>query len=376
MEKQTLSTQIEINELLIQGNNSEKFSWNGAANYIIDDDCHLSGKTFSNIDFANWEFKKNVTFSGSTFENAISFENVIFEGDVDFSNTHFKNKVRFFETQFKGIAKFDNTKFGDLADFWKAKFSKKTIFFKCDFLATAVFSVAKFSDNVLFTYSLISTVLIFRDTKFEKGLDLSNAIIIGHINFFNLKLTNYDNISDRDENDEDGHEVDISKTGVITRKNQRETYRIIKNELRSQNSNIDALDYYALESEVYHKQLKDQWRKKLDTWLIFELNRRSNKYGQSWSRAIKFTLGFGFLFFYFTIINTEGYDVGLNSTTCEAMSSSFKYFAEFLLPTHGTAYLKAEIPNVFSYLFDFLGRIVVSYGIYQTIQAFRRFKNH
>ena len=44
------------------------------------------------------------------------------------------------------------------------------------------------------------------------------------------------------------------------------------------------------------------------------------------------------------------------------------------MPFHSNDLLKDEIPNNWSHFFDFLGRIAVGYGIYQTIQAFRKFK--
>jgi hypothetical protein len=54
-------------------------------------------------------------------------------------------------------------------------------------------------------------------------------------------------------------------------------------------------------------------------------------------------------------------------------------FAQFILPTHSANFLgedfyaSNEISTGF-YIIDILGRILVGYGIYQTIQASRKFK--
>ncbi len=373
MEKITLKSQDEIN-VLIQHGASGSWYLHKDADYIIDFDVDLAGKKFSRIQFKNWKFNGDVNFSGSIFEKGISFENVIFEKNVDFTDTHFQGKTRFYRAKFKGQTTFYNTKFDDLADFWRTEFLNKVIFYKCDFSGTTVFPITKFHENVLFTYSTIPEIMFFRDTTFKKGFDLSLAVISGQIGLFNLNLSNYDDIPDTE--DEEIYENYVATEGIITRKNQRETYRIIKNQLKSQNNNIDALHYYALESEVYYKQLKNQWYNKLDNWSVFGLNRLSNKYGQSWVRAVIFTLLVALTFFYFTIVNTTAYDVGINSTTITVISANTKSFFEFLLPTHSVNFIENKEPDSLSYFFDFLGRIFISYGIYQIVQAFRRFKNH
>ncbi len=45
-----------------------------------------------------------------------------------------------------------------------------------------------------------------------------------------------------------------------------------------------------------------------------------------------------------------------------------------MTPTHKIEYLENEKPKTFFYTWDFFGRAFVSYGIFQTIQAFRKFK--
>lgn len=62
--------------------------------------------------------------------------------------------------------------------------------------------------------------------------------------------------------------------------------------------------------------------------------------------------------------------------------TEFDYYVQSILPTHSFNYLtdgdnedmvKHELEKGY-YAIDFLGRIFVGYGIYQTIQAFRKYK--
>jgi hypothetical protein len=57
-----------------------------------------------------------------------------------------------------------------------------------------------------------------------------------------------------------------------------------------------------------------------------------------------------------------------------AKFNDLKYFLEFLNPTHKFDYIQEDGLTTRFYLFDFIGRIFVGYGIYQFIQAFRKYK--
>ncbi|HEX4849381.1 MAG TPA: hypothetical protein VFV08_01180, partial [Puia sp.] len=50
-----------------------------------------------------------------------------------------------------------------------------------------------------------------------------------------------------------------------------------------------------------------------------------------------------------------------------------KYFFRFFIVTHDLDFMGAYNPTALSYLVDTVGRIVIGYGIYQTIQAFRKY---
>lgn len=333
----------------------------------------------NNIHFINCIFKEKVTFPNIISKDS-SFADSTFEKEAIFSNSSFNDNVRFYSTKFNGKTDFNNTKFKKLADFWNATFKENVIFYKTDFLGTTVFSSTLFEKNVLFTYALISKLIIFRGTEFKKGVDLSLAIISGELSVFDVKLNIYkfDDLNDTDNVSR--FEENVSETGVITRKNKRETFRIIKNHLNENQNSIDALEFFKFEMHSFTKQLEQKvYREKkineIQNLTLLYLNALSSKHGTSWCRGAGFTFGVGLFFFCISILSTENYFLSINNLTYNDSVECVKYFFHFMLPTHSIDYLDSERPSVFFYLWDFLGRIFVSYGIYQTIQAFRKYKN-
>ena len=105
----------------------------------------------------------------------------------------------------------------------------------------------------------------------------------------------------------------------------------------------------------------------LGNFIILTLNTLSNNNGRSWVRGIFFTFIIGILFFSLSIHSTNNY-----TFSC---SSFFKLFFEFLNPAHQIKFLDDFDPNSYTYMWDFIGRSLIAYGIYQTVQAFRKYRN-
>lgn len=333
---------------------------NDNANLIIFENCTFNKKVFLKGTYNNTEI---VTFKDCKFNMDVSFDDSIFSGKVRIQNCTFHKKVTF-----------NNTRFEDLCDFWGTTFKSKIIFFKTDFLKTTVFTRVTFCENVLFTYSLIEGLVIFRATQFEKGLDLSTSLIKGSLNLFGFYLEDFP--ADKLYNGDD-YENMIDTQGKIPEENKRETFRIIKNTFESQKSHISALRYKALELKSLSDELKPKFFKKDNknqNYIILLLNLGSNKYGKSWLRGFLFTFIVGLFFFYFTIITTDNYVIGWDISK-ENITKTSGYFFTFLTPTHKTNFLSDAKPTFWTYLLDFLGRIFIAYGIYQTVQAFRKYRS-
>ena len=100
----------------------------------------------------------------------------------------------------------------------------------------------------------------------------------------------------------------------------------------------------------------------------------SSIYGTSYLRAFLFTILIGLLFFNLSLISTDLFAFSFNPIEWE-IAEGAKYFVQFLIPTHKFDYLgnKVDTGTAF-YILDFVGRLLVGYGIYQFIQAFRKYK--
>jgi len=383
-------------------------------NYIIDFDisfplnlAKINGlqKNINNdgIVIRHCVFNKKITLNSDT--KNYYFNNCDFN-HLNADDKTFGGKMRFHSCRFHQMFRLDNTTFENLLDFWDSIFLKKVIFFKVDFEKTTVFSISTFKDNVLFTYSKIYEQAIFRGTTVEKGIDFSLAIIEGNLAIFDFTISDFPTKNGKLYKKQ--YESLVSEDGEIPQKNKRETFRIIKKQLSDQKNTIDASKFSFLESKTFRKQVwkkifppiisketKTKWKDEADTnnlnwiqqfkeWLdacinyaILFLNRWSNRHGTSYALGILYTLTIGALFYYLSITSTSKYDIAY-SFDWAIIKENIAGYVQFLIPTHRFTYLNNFMEgcklNPGFYIWDVLGRIFIGYGIYQTIQAFRKYR--
>jgi uncharacterized protein YjbI with pentapeptide repeats len=356
------------------------------------------GRMKSDIEFTEnckfeAEFKSrgslgNITFIESEISN-INFEDGNFGSEEEKNDK--KGKVRFrnchlFQTNFR------NTTFNSIVDFWSSTFHNPVTFYKTDFIEVVVFSAVNFKENVLFTYTLIEKLMILRGTNPEKGFDLSLAIISGRLSVFNFhfddfksygKIYKYINEALREQNIsyqrayEDIYEKAVSQKHLIPIENKRETYRILKNQLESQKNFIDSIPFRVMENKTLLKEsFKKLWHghkisRSISNIIVLSLNAISNRFGSSYITGIIFTLSVATLFFNLALSHIGDYVFTANIGDWE-----WRYFVQFINPTHRFDYMKlVDVnPRQWFFIWDFLGRIFIGYGIYQTIQAFRKYR--
>ncbi|GAB5526276.1 MAG: hypothetical protein Roseis2KO_41480 [Roseivirga sp.] len=284
MEKKVISTNDELLSLLLR---RERWSVlnlhsNGLRYDLVFNDCKINPEfnfelieaIISSINFEHSLWKPvTLKFNRCDFDRGfdindkiltknkpldtedVHFEHYEFTGcqlsSVDLKNTSFTGKLRFHECTINDL-NLSNTKFNDLVDFWRSTFNKPVTFYKTDFLGTTNFSGCSFNKNVLFTYALIEKLIIFRGTKFEKGLDLSLAIIPGEISCFDIQLGYFSTAKRIKRLDETKYEAlyeeAVSDNAQIPVNNARETYRILKQTLVSQNSVSDSIRFKVMEN--------------------------------------------------------------------------------------------------------------------------------
>jgi len=349
------------------------------------------------ISFTNCDFPKGFLFRKTTYHYAskdkfykldITFENCTFYG-ISFIEEIIDVKISFFNCQFmqsvgyehsKNIAdsfNFHNITFKKLVSFWKSEFYTAVAFFQTNFDGNLTFSGAEFYENLLFPYSSFQKKIIFSNVKFIKGFDLSLALNSGEYNFFGIEIKNFASIS----NDVDSQYDNCLNGCNISNKNKIETFRIIKNQLEKVGNNIEAFKYNSLEKRAYQLQLIAQdkkWYNNQDS-LMFSLNNVSNRHKKSWIKGVGFTIKVAVLFYTLSILLSGEFYLSFDDIY-ETINLNLKAIVVFLNPVHNPNYI-TEIYNIKSsdlngwyYALDFLGRIFVEYGIYQTIQAFRKFR--
>lgn len=141
-----------------------------------------------------------------------------------------------------------------------------------------------------------------------------------------------------------------------------------------QGDNIRASEYQAREIEAHYKTLP--WsRKNFFTKLNLFFNWISNNFGRNWAQGAIFSIAVGFVFFYSLILSSDEFHFAwkfrpdLFDSFLKFMNPLRHFDTEALFPDKQPQ----VTPNNWSYIWDFAGRIFVTYGYYQTIQAFRRF---
>ena len=333
--------------------------------------------TREDIIYQNCQFLQTVKFKGSNL-NCFFYDCLFNEINAD--DAVFAGKMRFRKCNFQKMLILDNTSFQDLADFWHSRFHERVVFHKVDFEKTVVFSGSTFEKNVLFTYTWFARLGIFRGTICKKGIDLSLAIIEGTLSIFDFEVTDYDSRHGSFQKME--YESLVHDKGDIPTKNKRETFRIIRNTFEKNSDYINSLYYKNLELKTYDNLLKQKIGLKKEVWsswfnrFILWLNSKSNNHGTSFISGIIFTTIVALLFFYLSIIATYQYTIELHP--CNWSFKSFeectKLFFISLSPVHKHTYMDSLKPSTWFYIADFAGRIFVSYGIYQTVQAFRKFR--
>ena len=354
---------------------------------------HLDNEKIYRVEFWNCHFKKELILNegdcAKYYEKTnFTFFNCVFTG-LSIDGFTYLGKIKFKKCTFPKGQIFYNTIFGNYLEFLDCEFQNKLIFNKVEFRETVVFTKTKFLDNVLFTYTTFFRLGVFSRTFFDKGIDLSQAIINGNLTFFETQIKNYHSeaISINDEkifeSGKSRKKFDISVTGGgnIPTINKRETFRIIKNQLENEGNNIDAFKYNSLEKQAYQQQLKEhnkKWFNSQDS-LMFTLNNLSNKHKSSWLRGIGFTISAAIIFYTLSIFSSGEFIISFDDIY-KTFNSNLKAIIVFLNPVHNPNYT-TEIFNINSsdlngwyYFLDFIGRIFMGYGIYQTIQAFRKFR--
>jgi hypothetical protein len=174
----------------------------------------------------------------------------------------------------------------------------------------------------------------------------------------------------------------VFSNGKVNHRQAQLAFGQISTAFQKQGDTVRSLEYQAREIEAHYMQLLlyDNEEKRLSfTKISLWLNKWSNDFGRSWQRGMLFSIVAGIIFFYLLVVSSKSYHFGFPISFDVRLFVSFLRFMNPLrfFELESIFKLGAAMPflhlSEWSYLWDFLGRVFVAYGFYQTIQAFRRY---
>ncbi len=151
---------------------------------------------------------------------------------------------------------------------------------------------------------------------------------------------------------------------------ERKTLRQIKYSIQKTDNKIDYNRFRAYELAAYYRELK--WYGDFIDKFVLGATILSTGYNHSWRRALLFTIGFG-LFWYSTLYFLQHHGHFSIYELNNYFNGAFRFFlvTDFSSPFEEKGkYLQTAwlwIPLI-------LGKIFIAFGIYEMIQAFRKFK--
>lgn len=195
----------------------------------------------------------------------------------------------------------------------------------------------------------------------NSDINLFNEIVIANSNIENIRFNQYlKNIRSYSSNPKVGYGIeDKSKN----RSNLRSVYSQLK-QIAKREGNIDSLTKY---KSLEFRQLLFDKKMSFDKVLLI-LNWISNDNGRSWFKGILFTLTTA-LIFYALYLSAIGTEINFSLKT---------FWTNYILFTSSFPKLSLEKYSQYNSIWNvslviWLSRIFISYGIYQTIAAFRKF---
>ena len=308
----------------------------------------------------NVNFSKDAYFRNSIFHKALYLENSSVKGSFEFYGATLNSDITFSD--------FDHTAANIL--FTSAQINANL------WIGSPLYKDAiEYTGKISFLGANISSSTIVRIFNVNKPkspsgeIDFSNALVKGLLDIRNVYLNKITF---------DGTVVtgNIQDNNTLLRAiKDRNSARILKHEAKRINNNISALSYNKLEMKLYGNTLNF---KSFSDWSILKLNGMSNNYGADWGRGVIFTIACGLICY--SLFNMSMYGVGfIWERDYNFIFNDETFWAGFInyfwLPTGFYELIKENKVqgNFVGAFFFVIGKILIAYGIYQTIAAFRKY---
>lgn len=392
---------VDFNQKIILGKLSTTVQRLSISNCSFNFEFVLSGKLISNASIQECDFEKEIDFSNNNFRGSVLISENRFLGGANFSKCKFQQSANFKANTYYSEVLFNNNTYSGNCDYSESEFRNGVDFSDSSFNKRFIgWELLGKKSKVDFTRVTFSEDSFLTQSHFHGGISLYASVINGLLEISDIKV--YGNNSDS------------------------ETLRIIKNLHSKQNNRRQALIFHELEMNAYKNELKEflnNCKKSISKndrtnlekpesitienldihdkfnlrstgqeeykeakkhynrdYIILRLNKLTNNYGLSWTKAFWFIIYTSIPLYIiyvlgFMIQGNYPFEFGWNGWTefWNGLGFTIKNYLQFLWPTHKFEFIPNTQSSFFTYLVDIFSRIVIGFGIYQMIQAFRKF---
>ncbi|MGV4413585.1 hypothetical protein [Chryseobacterium sp. T1] len=252
-----------------------------------------------------------------------------------------------------------------------------------------------FEGNIIISNSKINSLELINFEVSEKFQIVNTKSFDEHSSILKIKNTNLNNIEFYNTNLNSFRKFEIERADlsemkiteskppaydkIKTNKNSLSIIRQFKSSYKKQEDMSNYLNFLALENNELLKRNKVN----NEEWLLLFLNKWSNNFGTSWIRGVIFTLGISITGFILTLfinsfINDKisyPYFIGCKYSTSSSIMNFNEILKEWLAFTFSIDYRKFDgfMLNGYVFLSFTFFKLLIGYGIYQTIAAFRKY---
>lgn len=164
----------------------------------------------------------------------------------------------------------------------------------------------------------------------------------------------------------------------ITYLNHYSIYNNLYVSAKNQNNIKDRNRYYKASQKYLLRNLKTKFFINLPSIISNLISKLFSNYGESWIRSLIVSVILSTFFFGFYLISFKNIEFDFSCDGWMFFQSNYlKYTPEFINPTHRIDFIEhlRRETGEWTRFFDFLGRIIVGIGIYETIKSFRKYVN-
>ena len=300
-------------------------------------------------------------FSHSKFYDTTRFNNVVFFQREFFNEVSFIKGVTFEKVQFH-LASFKNTTFYESCKFVDSCIYYNIWFYDIELNNTSLLRLSNINISSIYGISE-KTRIIFEDNVIKGRIHLQN-IKVKHARFSNNVIV------------ENG--VFSTDNLIIDKCDSWKSALFLKHEALKNSNIIDSLRYQSLEKDSY---LKELWKnRQWGDWFSLWLGKIFHNHGQNWWSAFLWTIFI--LVLSFTCFYLPDPVKYWNIWDYKIFSGIyFSGLFQYLVPTDYGQIRDYFIIKELSFWTKFagtfwymLGKMVLPYGVYEVIKAFRKYK--